>query len=62
MHISTVNISQTMTDSSNITNVPNIMLHVDFRLTYLVLIMIDFKGQLDSRNGIVTFLSKITDN
>ena len=46
MHISTVNLSQTMTDRANITTEPNIMFYVGFRLPYLEETLTYSKGQL----------------
>ena len=52
MQISTVNISQRMTDKANMTIAPNIMPHVGFRLSYLELTLTYSKAHLGCRNGI----------
>ena len=51
MHISFVNISETVIDSAKITIALNIMSHIDFRLAYLVLTLTYSKSQLGRRNG-----------
>ena len=55
MHVSTENISQTMTDKVNIINAPNIMSHVGFRLTHLELTLTYSKGQPGRRNGLAKY-------
>ena len=51
MHISTANISQTMTVRANFTVAPSTTSHVAFRLAYLELILTYSKGQLGRWNG-----------
>ena len=52
MHISTVNISQTMTNGANIHIAQNIKSHVSFGLVYLELILTYCKGQFGCMSGV----------
>ena len=52
MHISTVNISQTVTDNVNIATATNRKSLAGFRLAYLNLTLACSKGQLSSWNGV----------